>query len=104
MGSQEIGFWPLDFLKTAHEISMIPLWPHYVHMVPPVGLLQISLNSMCAQVAHIVILLTLSVPHENHYSFLMRPLTLSVGLLKTREILLRIYAHHRIHDRTYGFQ
>ena len=65
----EIDYSILDFLKTAHEISMSALWPHYVHMVPPRGPLKIPWNTMSALMAHIEILVKLSVPHKNHRSF-----------------------------------
>ena len=57
---------------------------------------------MCAQVAHIEILVKLSVQLKSHCSFRKRPLALSVGLLKTCEILWRIKALLEIRDRTYG--
>ena len=37
-----IGCGILDFLKAAHHILMSALWPHYEHMVPTRGAIEIS--------------------------------------------------------------
>ena len=42
MWPHEMGCGILDFLKKAHEISISALWPHYAHMVPPRGAIEIS--------------------------------------------------------------